>query len=98
MRADRELWQVVQPLLPSSDRSGGLLGRGLAVQVVVGQGLHGADPVPYQSHHLLLGDGQVQVDSLQEGTERERVAVRFGFTSLLPNTDFSLQKSKCFYL
>ena len=94
---------MIEPLLSASDRPGGLLARGLAVQVVVGEGLHGADPVPYQSHHLLLGDGEVQVDPLQghrgRGEEERRGGEerRRGFT-YFPLTDFWLQKSTCCYL
>lgn len=50
----------------------GLLGRGLAVQVVPGEGLHGTHTLPHQYHHLLLRDGQVQVLTLCRGEEKER--------------------------
>ena len=60
-----ELRQAVHSLQLPAGHHGGLLGRRLTVQVVVGQGLHRTHPLPNESNHLLLVDGQVQVLTLQ---------------------------------
>lgn len=56
-----ELGERIHALLLLAGHHRGLLGWRLTVEVVMGQGLHRAHPIPDQSHHLLLKDGQVQV-------------------------------------
>lgn len=63
-----ELGQTVHAILLLSSFDWGLLGRRLAVQVALCQGLHQTQAITYPSLHLTFGDGSVQVLPLQAKT------------------------------
>ena len=83
-----ELGQAVHAFLFPVGRDRGLLGRRLTVQVAVGQRLHRAHPLPDQSHHLQLVDGQVQVLPL----DREET---HGVTCLSQCPPFTVDVRRC---